>query len=130
MEKPWFKLDPNNEKDRWWLYSSIKNTKTALIPKNNNNIICHLIIKYINNQSIKYRILTWFENDPNRYLATIRDENIIELPKKVEDMIEGEIIKTIEDIPFEVYDCKFNKENQNFVCKILERMDDNFYIFF
>ena len=66
MEKPWFQLDPNNEKDRWWLYSSIRDTRTAAIPKMYNNISCHMVIKYTNNPTEIYRISTWFYNDPNR----------------------------------------------------------------
>jgi hypothetical protein len=33
MDKPWFNLDPNNFDDRWWLYTSIVDTKKASMEK-------------------------------------------------------------------------------------------------
>jgi hypothetical protein len=130
MEKPWFKLNPNNDKDRWWLYTSITDTKAALKQKDSSKILCHFIIKYNDNKDVKYRILTWFKNDPNRYLFIVRNNISLGFSKNLEDMVEGEIVKTDEGIKFEVYDCRFNEQNQNFVCKILERIDDIFYLYF
>ena len=131
MEQPWFKLNPNNDKDKWWLYTSITNTKTAIIPKKSLNISCHFIIKYINKEDdVNYRILTWFKNDPNRYLDVIRNDNSLTFQKKLEHMKDGEIVKNDEAIMFEVYECKFYQENKDFVCKILERIDDESYYIF
>ena len=61
---------------------------------------------------------------------TPTDDIIWDFNKKLEDMVEGEIVKNDEGIMFEVYECKFYQENKDFVCKILERIDDESYYIF
>ena len=57
MDKTWFKLDPNNLQDRWWLYTSITDTKKALIEKNFKNVECYFIIQERNkSEEIFYRV--------------------------------------------------------------------------
>lgn len=113
--KPWFKLDPHNKKDNWWLYASIRDTNSANKYKEENGIICILALQNDNN----YSISTWFENDINRYL--LFDNNIIwDFNKPLIDMCEGDIVYR-HNMEFVVYDCKFEGPKKRF-CKILERI--------
>lgn len=123
MNKPWFKLNPNNNSDRWWLYTSIINTKTAQIEKKDTDIICYLIIQDYNNntKSVFYRISTWYRNDPNRY-TTIYTDYTWKFDKKLCDIKEGDIVST-GDEKFNAYNCNFCLPEQKEFFKILERIN-------
>lgn len=123
MEKPWFNLDPNNSRDRWWLYSSIKNINTAKNDKNDNNILCELIIQDINSLgTIFWRRSTWYKDDPNRYLNNIYD-NEWPYSKILVDMEKGDII-TKYGIKFKVHNCEYAFPDQSDFIKILERIEE------
>lgn len=116
MYKPWLKLDPNNIKDRWWLYTSIVNTALAAKNKTEDEILCHFIIEdhYMNNKF--YRLSTWYKNDPNRYLSIVYDINWA-FDKSLNEIKEGDII-TKEKLNFKARHCIFKKDK----CIILERI--------
>ena len=122
MDKPWFKLDPNNSKDPWWLYTSITDTKTASMEKNELDIQCYFIIKNYNIESIFYRVSIWFKNDPNRYTFT-RYDNDWKFDKRLHEMNEGDIVN-INNNKFKVYNCQFSEPSQIDMCKILERIEE------
>lgn len=113
--KPWFKLDPHNKKDNWWLYASIRDTNAANKYKDEDGIICILALQHDNN----YSISAWFENDINRYLLFYNDIGCI-FDKQLTEMQEGDVIH-FHDMEFIVYDCKFEGPKKGF-CKILERI--------
>jgi hypothetical protein len=123
MEKPWFKLDPNNHNDRWWLYSSIFNTETDKMEKKYDNVLCQLILQDTNDMgNIYWRFSTWYKDDPNRY------SNMIYVHQwpfdiSITDMKEGDIV-TRNDIKFKIYNCRFSYPNQIHLCKILERIEE------
>jgi hypothetical protein len=123
MEKPWFKLDPNNHNDRWWLYSSIFNTETDKMEKKYDNVLCQLILQDTNDMgNIYWRFSTWYKDDPNRY------NNMIYVHQwpfdiSITDMKEGDIV-TRNDIKFKVYNSTFSLPNQIHFCKILERIEE------
>lgn len=121
INKPWFKLDPNNFSDRWWLYTSIVDTETAKIQKTEADVLCYLIIQDHNISSAFYRISTWYKNDPNRYV-TIDSDYTWKFNKKLIDIKEGDIIN-IENGKFYAYNCKYVLPHQKEFCKILERID-------
>jgi hypothetical protein len=129
MDKPWFLLNPNDHRDFWWLYTSITDTKKALITKELKNLLCHLIIKCYEGQNVYYRILSWFKNDPNRYLSILRNYENWFFNKNIEDMKEEEIVTSLQGIMFKVYECKYDNSDPNFVCKIFEKVD-GYNIFF
>ena len=56
MDKPWFKLGPNNLKEPWWLYTSITDTKLASREKSDLDVQCYFIIQEHNMGAIFYRI--------------------------------------------------------------------------
>jgi hypothetical protein len=122
MDKPWFRLSPNDFKDRWWLYTSIIDTKSASIVKHDINILCYLIIQDYDKRGIFYRVLTWFKNDPNRYLYIKYDDDWI-FDKPLKYMNVGEIVQTHNN-KFKVYDCAFLTPLQKEFCKILERIEE------
>ncbi len=124
MDKPWFELDPNNFNNRWWLYSSIKNTQTDSIEKTDENIICHLIVQDTNMVGHKfYRFSTWYKDDPNRYMSIKYDTNwgMNKTIKDLTDIKEGDILIK-DNIKFNVYKCKYGSPGQVEFCKILERI--------
>lgn len=122
MEKPWFKLDPNNLKDKWWMYTSITDTKKRYIEKNDLDIQCYFIIEERNNYGdIFYRISVWFKDDPNRYLFIKYDFDWI-FDKKLYEMNEGDIVNT-HKCKFKVYNCIFSSPREISRCKILERIN-------
>ena len=121
MDKPWFKLDPNNLLDRWWLYTSITDTKIASQPKSNDDIICFLVIQDHNIGGDFYRISKWYKNDPNRYVIKVNNLNWI-FDKRLVDMKEGEIVTRF-PYKFQVYNSKFCDANQKKYLKILERIE-------
>jgi len=127
MNKPWFDLNPNNFRDRWWLYSSITNTKSASTIKNETDVICHLILQDNNDMGkVFYRVSTWYKNDPNRYLTIRYDTKDLKINKTINglaDFKEGDIV-IINDIKFAVYKCRFGGPDQVEYCKILERIED------
>lgn len=114
--KPWFNLNPHNERDKWWLYSSIRDTKSASINKGEQDIIGILAIQEPND---KYIISTWFEDDPNRYLIFNRDV-LWDFNKPLVQMKEGDIVSR-HNMEFVVYECRFDGPKKDF-CKILERI--------
>lgn len=122
MDKPWFKLNPNNFSDRWWLYTSIVNTKTAQIEKKDTDIICYFIIQDYNNNinSVFYRTSVWYRDDPNRYLI-IDSDYTWKFNKKLRDIKKGDIVIT-GDEKFNAYNCNFCLPEQQEFCKILERI--------
>lgn len=123
MEKPWFTLDPNNLKDRWWLYTSVTDTNKASIPKHDIDIYCYLIIQENNGKGdIFYRVSVWFKDDPNRY-SFVEYENDWIFDKKLHEMKEGDIVNTY-SCKFKVYNCSFLSPLQINMCKILERIDE------
>lgn len=123
MDKPWFVLDPNNWSDRWWLYTSITDTKKAFMDKNDTDIQCYLIIQDHNMGGIFYRISVWFKDDPNRYnYITSETEWIFD--KKLKIMNEGDIVNNKYNCKFKVYDCRFSGPSQRDFCKILERVEN------
>lgn len=122
MEKPWFKLDPNNLSDRWWLYTSIVDTKTASMEKSDLDVECYFIIQEHNMSGIFYRISVWFKNDPNRYTYT-RYDSEWKFNKKLNEMNEGDIVNTF-SCKFKVYNCRFSSPLQLDFCKILERIEE------
>jgi len=122
MDKPWFNLDPNNSKDPWWLYSSITDTETDSMEKNDLDIECYLILQQYNMGYVYYRLSVWFKNDPNRYKYIMYDSEWI-FHKKIKDMNEGDIIN-INNLKFKVYNCRFLNPNQIDKCKILERISE------
>jgi hypothetical protein len=120
--KPWFKLDPNNYKDRWWLYSSIVNTQTHKLEKKDKDIICQFIIQDKNNDGIDFwRCSTWYKDDPNRYLHTIY-ENDWKFDRPLQNMKEGDITVQNNNI-FKVYNCSFSHPDQVDFSKIFERIN-------
>lgn len=123
MEKPWLNLDPNNFDDRWWLYTSIFDTNTSKIVKNDSDIICYFILQDHNIGGKFYRISVWFKNDPNRYMYVKYDRDWI-FDKKLNEMNEGDIITTFDDSKFKVYNCRFALPFQINMCKILERIEE------
>jgi len=123
MDKPWFQLNPNNENDKWWLYTSITDTNKALITKEIKNLVCHIIIKCYKEENINYRIISWFKNDPNRYLTVLKNYENWFFFKNIEDMMDDEIIMSKQGIMFKVYECKYENLDPNFVCKIFEKID-------
>ena len=121
--KPWFNLNPNNYNDRWWLYSSIVNTKTDKLPKNDDNIICQLIIQYTNDVGMEcWRCSTWYKDDPNRYSQNIYDKNDWKFDESLRNMKEEDIIIKNNN-RYKVYNCRFSHPNQVDFCKILEKID-------
>lgn len=122
MDKPWFKLDPNNSKDPWWLYTSITDTTTASMEKSDLDIQCYFIIQDHNMEGIFYRISVWFKNDPNRYTST-RYNNSWKFNKKLNEMNEGDIVNTF-SCNFKVYNCRFSAPSQIDMCKILVRVEE------
>lgn len=121
MDKPWFNLDPNNLNDRWWLYTSIVDTKKASMGKNDMDIQCYLILQDHNMGGIFYRISIWYKDDPNRYVYTKFDYEW-NFDKTLKDMHEGDIIGTY-GRKFKVYNCSFSAPSQLDFCKILERIE-------
>lgn len=119
MENPWFNLDPNNLKDKWWLYTSITDTKAASIDKFETDIICYLIIQEHNLETVFYRISVWFKDDANRYIAI---KNKLDFDKKLSDMKEGDIVN-IYSSSFKVYDCKFPLPKKFDFLKIFVKID-------
>ena len=122
MEKPWFKLDPNNFKESWWICSSIYNEETAKIQKNPKDIICLLILQDSNLMGhVYWRCSTWYKNDPNRYYHIIYGN---EWPFDVSlvNMKEGDIIIK-DDLKFMVFYTKYGSPNQRNFLKILQRID-------
>lgn len=115
MDKPWFKLNPNDEKDRWWLYTSIINVKTAAQNKKDDDILGHFIIEDKN----YYRLSTWYKDDPNRYLSIVYNINW-GFNTNFHKIKEGDIV-TKKDFKFKAYDCIVK---QNKKCIILERIFD------
>ena len=122
MDKPWFKLNPNNYNDRWWLYTSIVDTEAAKREKNDLDIMCYLILKDYNKEGLFYRVSIWFKNDPNRYLYVKCDKDWI-FNKRLNDMSEGDIVSTY-SCKFKVYDCSFIEPFKKDMCKILERIEE------
>jgi hypothetical protein len=122
MDKPWFKLDPNNLRDRWWLYTSITDTKKAFIDKNNMNIQCYFIIQDHNMGNNFYRISVWFKDNPNRYACVKHDYDWL-FDKKLNEMNEGDIVN-IYSCKFKVYNCRFVSPLQIDMCKILEIIEE------
>jgi len=122
MGKPWFNLDPTNSKDPWWLYTSIINTNTANMLKNDHDIICYVLVHDNDVRGEFYRVSTWLKNDPNRYLF-IKYEYNWGFSKLFKDMNEGDIIHTDLNNKFKVYNCRFLSQSQNQFCKILERIN-------
>lgn len=122
MEKPWFKLNPNNLNDRWWLYTSIIDTKTSFMTKNDSNILCYFILQDHNMGGIFYRISIWFKDDPNRYMYIKYDKDWF-FDKKLNDMKEGDIVNTY-SCKFKVNNCSFAQPFQQDMCKILERIEE------
>lgn len=122
MENPWFNLDPNNSKDKWWLYTSITDTKSASIDKFETDIICYLIIQEHNSEKVFYRISVWFKDDPNRYIA-IKNEFDYKFDKKLSDMNEGDMVN-IYSSSFKVYNCKFSLPKNFDFLKILVKIDE------
>ena len=120
--KPWFKLNPNNIRDPWWLYSSIRDTKAAANYKTYYDIICYLIFQDSSTSKSFYRVSTWYKNDPNRYLS-VKTNIEWALSKIPREMKEGDIVYEF-DMKFRVYDCPFSEESQQFLYKILERIED------
>ena len=120
MDKPWFKLDPNNLKDPWWLYTSITDTETASMEKNELDVECYLVLKHHNNGCVFYRIFVWFKNDPNRYKYTIYTDEWNYYKK----FNEGDIVNTNSCCKFKVYNCRFTLPSQLDFCKILERIEE------
>ena len=122
MEKPWFKLDPNNFNDKWWLYSSIYNTETDKIEKIKDNIICQLILQDTNCMGhVYWRFSTWYKDDPNRYCNMIYGN---QWPFDIDlvDMKEGDIVIK-DNLKFNIYYCRFSSPDQLKFCKILERIE-------
>lgn len=122
MEKPWFNLNPNNFKDRWWLYSEILDRETNKKLKNEDDILCQLILQDINDMGhVRWRVSTWYENDPNRYCDIIFGH---QWPFDIElvNMKEGHIIEK-NNLKYKVHYCSFSNPNQIDYCKILERID-------
>ena len=117
-QKPWFKLDPNNEKDPWWLYTSIVDTNIAQREQFDADILCYFIMKDYDTRGEFYRASIWYKNDPNRYTSIYTDYNWL-FNKKFIDMKEGDVVCTYSK-KFNVYNCKFSNEK---VCKILESID-------
>lgn len=122
MDKPWFKLNPNNPNDKWWLYSSIRDTKAYLKNKNYSDIVCYLIICDADTSGIFYRVSTWYKDDPNRYIH-IKKSYEFAFDKPLSEMVQGEIVQEFYR-KFKVYDCEFCNEYQKDHCKILEAMGD------
>jgi hypothetical protein len=120
MYKPWFTLNPNNSKDRWWLYTSITDTKTASIIKSDVDVICYLILQDCDERGVFYRVSSWFKNDPNRYLSIKYHHGWI-FDKPLKYMNEGDIVHTYNNV-FKVYNCRFLTCHQKEFCKILERI--------
>lgn len=122
MDKPWFKLDPNNIRDPWWLYTSIRDTKTAARFKSDRDIICYFIFKDANREGTFYRFSTWYKDDPNRYIS-IKKNYDWTFDKYLHEMKEGDIVHEM-DMKFIVNDCSFCLDFQKDSCKILERIED------
>jgi hypothetical protein len=123
MDKPWFNLDPNNLNDRWWSYSDIVNKDTANIQKTEDDILCQLIIQDTNVVGIEFwRCITWYKDDPNRYLTYIYESNW-NFDKSLVKMKQGEIIIR-NNIKFKVYISKFGYPEQVDYLKILERIEE------
>ena len=120
MERPWFNLDPNNLYDRWWLYSSIIDTKKHKATKFITDIQCYLVLQEQDMNGIFYRITTWYKDDPNRYQCRKYDKEIM-IQKKIQDMHEGDIVD-IDNMKFKIYNCRFSSPLQINFCKILERI--------
>lgn len=123
MDKPWFNLDPNNFNDRWWKYSSILSVEAYKIEKQENNVICYLILQDMNDMGHVYWCCsTWYKNDPNRYNDIIFGHK---WPFKISlvDMKEGDIIVK-NDLKYKVHYCSFSAPNQIDYCKILERIEE------
>jgi len=124
--KPWFKLDPTNFSDRWWLYTSIKNHKSTLVPKTDEDIECHFIIQDCNASGTVtiYRISTWYKNDINRYLNIGYDLNWF-FDKKLCEMMEGDIVMYDGRHKYKVYNSKFTSQDLYYrdYCKILVRIE-------
>ena len=60
MDKPWLQLSPNDFSTEWWCYSDI-------IDEN----ICCFIIQDCNIGGEYWRVSTWYNNDPNRYMQLL-----------------------------------------------------------
>lgn len=122
MDEPWFKLNPNNFKDPWWLYSSIRDTKTASNYKIYDDIVCYFIIQDANKSGSFYRFSIWYKNDPNRYMC-VKKLDEYNFNKSLAEMKEGDIVYELNS-KFRVYDCLFCQDFQKNFCKILERIEN------
>ena len=120
MDNPWFKLDPNNSSNPWWLYASIVNPSTDQIQKHDLDVICYFIIRENKNNNTFYRVSIWYKNDPNRYLS-IYNNSDWKFDKNFDEMNEGDIINAYSG-QFRVYNSKFGSEDQKHNYKILERV--------
>lgn len=121
MDKPWFNLDPNNM-NRWWLYTSIVDTKKASMEKTIMDVRCFLILQDNNMGGIFYRVCVWYKDDPNRYVYTSFDYEWC-FDKTLKDMHEGDIVET-HGRKFKIYECRYSHPSQLDFCKILERIEE------
>jgi hypothetical protein len=122
MEQPWFKLDPNNWRDKWWLYTSVKDTKSAFVDKSELDIVCYLMFKEMNMEDkMFYRTVVWFKDDPNRYMYKTF-ESCWKFDKQLSDMNEGDIVNTYSS-SFKVFNCKYDVPSHMYFYKILERIN-------
>ena len=125
MDKPWLQLSPNDYSTEWWRYSYIIDEDSARIFKDEQEILCHFIIQDCNMAGSFWRISTWYNNDPNRYMQLLF-ETQWNFSKPLTEMKENDIVclNTKPNIKFKVKLCRFVTEaDQIEFCKILERVD-------
>jgi hypothetical protein len=124
MDKPWFKLNPNDFSTEWWRYSDIIDDNIAQILKDEEEIICYFIIQDCNMCGEYWRVSTWYNNDPNRY-SYIIFQTEWNFSKSLIEMKENDIVylNINPNIKFKVKISRFSVDkNQLEYCKILERV--------